>query len=67
MVDRDTQTHEKQKAQVEGYTVKETHTAKILVQQFNVSVDDLEGYQFVLLVFYSTAKIQTGISVNETK
>lgn len=67
MVDRDTQTHEKQKAQVEGYTVKETHTAKILVQQLDVSVDDLEGYQFVLLVFYSTAKIQTGISVNETK
>lgn len=46
--------------------MRETHAAKILVQQFDISVDDLEGDQFILLVFHSTAEVQAGISGKKT-
>lgn len=39
-----------------------TYASKIFVQQLYVSVDDLQGDQFVILILYSTAEIKAGIS-----
>lgn len=39
-----------------------TYTAKILIQQLHISVDDFQSDQFVVLVLYGTAEIQAGIS-----
>lgn len=44
-----------------------THASKIFVQQLNVSVNDLERQQFVVVLFDGTAKVQTRVSLPENK
>lgn len=43
-----------------------TYASKIFVQQLYISVDDLQGDKFIILILYSTAEIQAGISKPET-
>jgi len=41
--------------------VKLTHTAKVFVQEFHVSVDDLQRQKLVVCGFHRAAKVKTGI------
>ena len=42
--------------------MENTYTAKILIQQLHIAMDDLQGDQLVVLVLYGTAEIQAGVS-----
>lgn len=44
-------------------TSKSTHTSEVLIQQLHIAVDQLKGQEFIVVILYSTAKVQTGISV----
>lgn len=46
------------------HTFLETYTAKILVQQLHVAVDDLQRQQLVVVLLHRTAEVQAGISAN---
>ena len=39
-----------------------THTAKIFVQQFHVSMDDLQSDQLIVLILNCAAEVEAGIS-----
>lgn len=41
----------------------DTYTAKVLIQQLHIAMNDLQGDQLVVLVLDGTAEIQTGVSV----
>lgn len=45
----------------------ETYTAKVLVQELHISVDQLQCDQFVVLTFNGAAEIQTGVSGEEAQ
>lgn len=49
-------------AHVDGF---KTYTSKVLVQQLYVSMYNFQSQQFVVLLFYGTAKVKTRISVNQ--
>jgi hypothetical protein len=40
----------------------DTYTAKILVQQLHVPMNNFEGQQFIVFLFDSTTEIETSIS-----
>jgi hypothetical protein len=39
-----------------------TYTSEVLVQQFNVSVDDFENGELVVTLLHGTAEVETGVS-----
>ena len=43
-----------------------THAAKVLVQQLDVAVNDLQGDQLVVLLLDGAAEIQAGVSTATT-
>ena len=43
------------------------YTAKVFVQQLDISVNDLESNEFVVISIDSTAEVQTSISEQERK
>lgn len=43
-----------------------TYIAKVLIQQFNISMQHFQSQQLVVLVLQTTAEIQTGIPVYTT-
>lgn len=43
----------------------ETHTAKVFIQQLNVSVDDLQRDELIVLLLDGAAEVQAGVSATE--
>lgn len=43
-----------------------THTSEVFVEEFNVSMNDLQSEQLVVALFYSTAEVKTCVSVGRT-
>lgn len=41
----------------------ETYTAKILVQEFNITMNHLQSDQLVVVLLHGTAKVQAGVSL----
>jgi len=39
-----------------------TYTSEVLVQQFNVSVDDFENGELVVALLHGAAEVETGVS-----
>lgn len=44
-----------------------THAAKVLVQQLHISVDQLQGDEFIVLAFDGAAEVEAGIPSGEKK
>jgi hypothetical protein len=40
----------------------DTYTAKILVKQLHITMNNFEGQEFIVFLFDSTTEIETGIS-----